>query len=407
MKRLIISAILTFAATAGAVAQGWVLLENDAGEGNVSFYSANGPLAQPGTYQVALEWWNGSAFVQEGAVYQSSATNGDGPGFFHGERVTVPTYSAEGTFIVQAWTGNYANYAAAIAGGTNVFAGQTAPFTNSEGSPSLIPPSPPVGLSGVRGSGWDGNIILVQQSAGPLTITNQPQSALVNAYDTTSFSVGVTGAPPISYQWSFNGTNMDGATSSILTISNATQANLGTYAVLVTNAASMTNSSNAVLSMPPFLAVPFMGATNHLGATNTLSVGAWGTEPLSYQWFFNGSPISNATNQQFTLANIQFTNAGLYSVTVTSPLGSVTNAPELVVVNVAGIGMVFSPTVTIAGNVGDTFEIQRTSDLSDPNSWVTMTNLTLNATVQLWADTNLNASLPGNPHPFYRILPGQ
>src|SRR3984957_7513984 len=249
MKKLILSASLTFAATAGVMAQGWVVLENALGSGYVTLNSANGPYAEPGTYQVALQWWNGSSFVQEGAVYQSGSYFADGAGYFYGETVTIPTYSAEGTFIVQAWTGNYANYAAAIAGGTNVFAGQTAPFTNSEGSPNI--PRPPAGLAGVKGSGWDGNLILVPQSAGPVTITNQPQSALVNAYDTTSFSVGVSGASPISYQWSFNGTNMDGATSSILTISNATQANLGTYAVLVTNASGMTNSSNAVLSIRP------------------------------------------------------------------------------------------------------------------------------------------------------------
>src|ERR1700722_2945483 len=213
MKKLILSASLTFAATAGVMAQGWVVLENALGSGYVTLNSANGPYAEPGTYQVALQWWNGSSFVQEGAVYQSGSYFADGAGYFYGETVTIPTYSATGTFIVQAWTGNYANYAAAVAGGTGVFAGQTAAFTSKEGNLSTIPPAPPAYLSGGGGS-WDGNIILVPQSAGPVTITNQPQSALVNAYDTTSFSVGVTGASPISYQWSFNGTNMNGATSS-------------------------------------------------------------------------------------------------------------------------------------------------------------------------------------------------
>jgi len=33
-------------------------------------------------------------------------------------------------------------------------------------------------------------------------------------------------------------------------------------------------------------------------------------------------------------------------------------------------------------------------------------NLTLEAPVQLWVDTNLDASIPANRHQYYRVLPG-
>ncbi len=47
----------------------------------------------------------------------------------------------------------------------------------------------------------------------------------------------------------------------------------------------------------------------------TFTVVAGGSAPLSYQWYFNTSaPIAGATNFQFTLTNIQATNAGVYSV---------------------------------------------------------------------------------------------
>jgi hypothetical protein len=36
-----------------------------------------------------------------------------------------------------------------------------------------------------------------------------------------------------------------------------------------------------------------------------------------------------------------------------------------------------------------------------------MTNLTLVQPVQLWVDTNADASLPAHPQKFYRVLPGQ
>ncbi len=239
------------------------------------------------------------------------------------------------------------------------------------------------------------------------TITVPPQSVTVDAYAPASFSVSATGTSSFHYQWSVNGSNIAGATASALTFSNVVQTNLGTYSVVVSNPFGSVASSNAVLAMYPYLIDPFSGLETDWGYTNTLSVQAWGTGPLTYQWFDNGAAISGATNQNLTLDSIQFTNAGLYSVVVSSALGSVTNTPEQVVVNPAGISIGLAPTVTVSGVTGYHYIIQRTTDLSNTNSWVTVTNLLLTQPVQIWADLSIDASLPGNPYEFYRILPGQ
>ena len=118
-------------------------------------------------------------------------------------------------------------------------------------------------------------------------------------------------------------------------------------------------------------------------------------------------PIPNGTNSQLLLSSIQFTNAGLYSVVVSNPFGSVTNAPAQVVVNPAGVSLGIYPGVTITGTIGYIYTIQRTPDLANTNSWVTLTNLTLSQPVQIWVDTSADASKPGNPRYFYRVLPGQ
>ncbi len=242
----------------------------------------------------------------------------------------------------------------------------------------------------------------------PTSIITQPQSLLVNAYSNASFSVTAGGTEPLSYQWFFDGTNLPGATSSVLTISNVVQTNLGIYSVLITNVFGSVASSNATLSMYPFLAAPFAGLDTYWGYTNTLSVTAWGTGPLSYQWFDNGVAIDNATNSTLSFVGIQPTNGGLYSVVVTGPFGSVTNTPEQVVVNPAGVAFGgLYPSVIIQGVVGYNYLIQNTTNLSDTNSWVTVTNLTLTQPIQLWVDTNTDASLPANPLRFYRVLPGQ
>jgi len=247
----------------------------------------------------------------------------------------------------------------------------------------------------------------LEEAINPPSITGEPQSLVVYANNTASFSVTAIAAVPLNYQWSLNGGNISGATASTLTISNVVQTNLGTYAVVVSSAYGTSTSSNAVLLMFPFLAVPFDGVVVNWGQNAVLSVGAWGTGPLSYQWFDNGAAILDATNQTLDLSSIQFTNAGLYSVVVRSPLGSLTNTPEQVVVNPSGLSLGLSPTLTISGTTGYSYLIQSTTNLADTNSWVTLTNLTLIQPIQIWVDTNTDASLPANPYHYYRVLPGQ
>ncbi len=54
---------------------------------------------------------------------------------------------------------------------------------------------------------------------GPPSITAQPQGVTVDAFGTASFSVSASGTASMAYQWLFDGTNILGATSNSLTIS--------------------------------------------------------------------------------------------------------------------------------------------------------------------------------------------
>jgi hypothetical protein len=238
-------------------------------------------------------------------------------------------------------------------------------------------------------------------------LISQPQGQIVHAHTNVHFTVTAAGVGPLAYQWAFNGSDISGATSSALTISNVTPPALGNYSVTVTNIFGRIISSNASLSMYPFLTVPFTGAIANWGKDATLSVEAWGTGPLSFQWFKDGLALTEATNQVLTLHSVQSTNAGLYSIVVSSALGSVTNTPAMLVVNAAGVSLGLYPGLIIDGVVGYKYVIQRTADLTDTNSWVTMTNITLVQPLQLWVDTNVDASLPANSRHFYQVLPGQ
>jgi hypothetical protein len=54
------------------------------------------------------------------------------------------------------------------------------------------------------------------------------------------------------------------------------------------------------------------------GGSATFSVLAAGGRPFTYQWLFNDAPIPQATNALLYLTNLQSTNAGIYSVLVSS-----------------------------------------------------------------------------------------
>ncbi len=66
------------------------------------------------------------------------------------------------------------------------------------------------------------------------------------------------------------------------------------------------------------------GASTHLRAT------AVGSEPLSFQWRFNGTDLPNATNSVLSLAQIAPGQSGAYSVVVSNQQGVATSAPMTV-----------------------------------------------------------------------------
>jgi uncharacterized repeat protein (TIGR03803 family) len=59
------------------------------------------------------------------------------------------------------------------------------------------------------------------------------------------------------------------------------------------------------------------------GANATLSVAVSGTAPFSYQWYFDGAPLSYGTNATLTLTNFSPAAAGSYSVAVSNAAGGV------------------------------------------------------------------------------------
>jgi hypothetical protein len=162
----------------------------------------------------------------------------------------------------------------------------------------------------------------------PIIVT-QPVSAFVVVGGDATFSVVAKGTEPLVYQWFYNATNvLTDATNSTLSLSNLSSENVGIYSVIVSNALGTTSSGNASLLIgnAPTIKQQPQSVYVPAGGNASMSVQASGTDPIFYQWLFNDSPLSNATNSSLTLSSVTSSQTGSYRVVVSNYFGFVTSS---------------------------------------------------------------------------------
>jgi uncharacterized repeat protein (TIGR01451 family) len=92
--------------------------------------------------------------------------------------------------------------------------------------------------------------------------------------------------------------------------------------------------------VPPSISQQPTNQTVIAGATAGFQVGASGSTPLIYQWFFDQTNLlAGATNATLTLPDVRLGSAGGYSVVVTNSAGGVTSS-------VAALTVLVPPTIT-------------------------------------------------------------
>jgi hypothetical protein len=169
-------------------------------------------------------------------------------------------------------------------------------------------------------------------------ISTPPVAAGVDAGQTASFSVGVTGTPPFTYQWYSNNVAIPLATNSSLNLLNPNIGQSGTQIyVAVSNSVGGASSTPVTLTVsppgPPANIVVTPGSqTINAGATATFTASVVGAPQLYYGWTQNGIPLTDSGNisgsatATLTITGAVAANDGSYEVLVTNSLGYGSNA---------------------------------------------------------------------------------
>ena len=223
--------------------------------------------------------------------------------------------------------------------------GITSGLNSTSGSTQILGlSSDPIGRLWVTGrefSTYNGStasrFAVIQGSGGPqLAFVAHPTGRVANATGSVSFSAHATGNNGFTYVWHKNGSPLSnggrfsGVDTNTLTISSLVEGDEGGYTLVVSSpgADSITSrvASLEVLGAPEITQDP-VAQTVDFGGSATFTGAATGATPLSYQWFYNdtalsnGTGVSGATSDTLILTNIDFNDAGSYKLRASNGLG--------------------------------------------------------------------------------------
>jgi hypothetical protein len=173
-------------------------------------------------------------------------------------------------------------------------------------------------------------------------ITAQPANASVCLGASQALSVSAVGTGTITYQWQSASSPPTFSNISFASNSSAQSATLSlpsvsaqlSYQLVATSSCGTATSNVATVSINQATVISTQPQAQTVceGSPVTFTVGALGTGIISYQWRYNGAPITGATNASYTIPALALSNAGTYSVVVTATCGSVTSANALLTV---------------------------------------------------------------------------
>jgi hypothetical protein len=254
----------------------------------------------------------------------------------------------------------------------SVPAGKTCGSTANCTSNAIMTPVLSQSLCGRNGAllQYDSDAASTVYGAGPVctapSITTQPLTKSVAQNTSTTLTVVAAGTGPFTFQWfigeSGNTTQSTGTNSSTLNVNTST-VGATSYWVRVTNSCPGSVDSNtatvtvtAPVCNPPSITAQPQNRNITLGSSTTLTVGAGGSSPFSFQWFIgepgNTSQPTGTNNATITVSpsvtttywarvtnacSTQVADSAAATVTVTCNPPAITSQPA-------------SPTITEGGS---------------------------------------------------------
>lgn len=192
------------------------------------------------------------------------------------------------------------------------------------------------------------NSALTSQSASnfslstPTSITKQPTSKTACTGTSVAFDVDAVGGN-VTYQWKFNGSNINGSTSKTLTLPNVFISSAGDYTCEVSGACGnpvLSSVATLTVTNGPSITAHPLPLVACIGGIATFFGDATGSN-LSFKWQKDGVDIPNTNSKTLTLANLTSADAGNYRL-VASSAGCAIAASS----NVAALNLTAPPLVT-------------------------------------------------------------
>lgn len=151
-----------------------------------------------------------------------------------------------------------------------------------------------------------------------------------------------------------------------------------------------------VTGTPPAITGQPQSQTVVKNNTATFTVTATGTAPLSYQWYFNSGAISGASTSTYTKSNVQTTDAGSYSVTVTNIAGTTPSLNAILTVTVPPSISTQPQNQTVSAGTTATFSVVASGTTPLSYQWFFGASQISGATSSTYSVTNAQTANVGS-----------
>ena len=159
----------------------------------------------------------------------------------------------------------------------------------------------------------------------PVVILNEPEGGTKLFGQALKLSVVASGSEPLVYQWYKDDKLLDGSHTESVIIESLELENAGIYRVRISNEAGGVMSADAtvVVQQPISITKQPVDVRVIEGEKAVFKVEANGTNPIQYEWRFNGDNLKDENDSELRITDTSKDNEGVYQIVMSNPAGSV------------------------------------------------------------------------------------